>query len=208
MRTFPTITLLQLRRKKFKTVDLTFHTRTSPFGEHLLNLTILPLCLASCLSKLHSLLFLSLSLAQMRELHAAKTCLITSITILCSVGFNLRASACTLMKLTKTDYLITSFAVERKADFDFPVAGSNSLSRVHCHFPLPSLRVSDLLKMKGFQREAERVISAHTFTASVVEQALTRIMMIMRKIIMSTDLDGDAPPFYQATEIRIRNPQT
>lgn len=33
-------------------------------------------------------------------------------------------------------------------------------------------------------------------------------MMIMRKIIMSIDLNGDAPLFYQATEMRIRNPLT
>lgn len=45
-------------------------------------------------------------------------------------------------------------------------------------------------------------------TASVVEQILMRIMMIMREIIMSIDLNGDAPPFYQATEMRIRNPLT
>lgn len=45
-------------------------------------------------------------------------------------------------------------------------------------------------------------------TASVVEQILMRVMMIMRKIIMSIDLDGDAPLFYQATEMRIRNPLT
>lgn len=43
-------------------------------------------------------------------------------------------------------------AVLEVADFDFWVAGSNSLS-VHCHFPLPSLRVSYLLKMKGFEQE-------------------------------------------------------
>lgn len=45
-------------------------------------------------------------------------------------------------------------------------------------------------------------------TASVVEQILMRIMMIMRKIIMNIDLNGDAPLFYQATEMRIRNPLT
>lgn len=78
----------------------------------------------------------------MCELHAAKTCLITSITILCTVGFNLCASATTLMKIMKTDYLIMSFAVERKADFDFRVVGSNSLSWVPCHFHLRSLFVS------------------------------------------------------------------
>lgn len=43
-------------------------------------------------------------------------------------------------------------AVLEVADFDFWVAGSNSLS-VHCHFPLPSLRLSYLLKMKGFEQE-------------------------------------------------------
>lgn len=43
-------------------------------------------------------------------------------------------------------------AVLEVADFDFWVAGSDSLS-VHCHFPLPSLRVSYLLKMKGFEQE-------------------------------------------------------
>lgn len=43
-------------------------------------------------------------------------------------------------------------AVLEVADFDFWVAGSNSLS-VHCHFPLPSLRASCLLKMKGFEQE-------------------------------------------------------
>lgn len=45
-------------------------------------------------------------------------------------------------------------------------------------------------------------------TASVVEQILMRIMMIMKKIIMSIDLDGDAPLSYQATKMRIRNPLT
>jgi len=45
-------------------------------------------------------------------------------------------------------------------------------------------------------------------TVSVVQQILMRIMMIMRKIIMSIDLNGDAPPFYQATEIRSRSPLT
>lgn len=45
-------------------------------------------------------------------------------------------------------------------------------------------------------------------TAIVVEQILMRIMMIMRKIIMNIDLNGDAPLFYQATEMRIRNPLT
>lgn len=143
-------------------MDLTFHTRTSLSGEHLLNLTLLPLCLTRYFARLHFLLPLSPSPAQMCELHAAKTCLITSITILCSVGFNLHASACTLMKITKTDYLITSFAVERKADFDFPVAGSNALSQVHCHIPLPSFRFLHLLKMKGFQGKQARVISAYS----------------------------------------------
>jgi len=150
-------------------VDLTFHARPYLSREHLLNLTTLLLCLACYSGRLHSHLPLSPPLVETWELHAAKTCLRTSITILCAVGFNLRESACTLMEITKTDYLITLSAVESKADFDFWVVGSNSPSWVHCCFPLPSFSVSYLLKMKGFEQEWARVISTY---ASVLQSVL------------------------------------